>query len=52
MTILSRESVLAAYARALALNPDPSRAIVAVAQSLVLPVEVVAEVVADAEATV
>lgn len=45
MTIHPRESVLTAFARALALYPCRDSAAAAVAQSLGLPVEAVREVV-------
>lgn len=48
--IVSREAVRQAVARALVLDPgDTEAAIAAAAQSLGLPVEVVAEVVAEGE---
>lgn len=47
--IVSRDKVRQAYARALAMHPDADAAVAAVAQALGLPVEVVAEVVAEGE---
>ena len=50
MTIHPRQSVLAAFERALSLSPCRESAAAAVAQSLGLPVEAVLEVVAELEA--
>lgn len=45
--IIPRDRVIAAYQRALALDPDTELAIAAVAASLCLPAEAVADAVAD-----
>lgn len=49
MTIHPRQTVLAAFARALSLDPCRESAAAAVAQALGLPVEAVREVVGECE---
>ena len=50
MTIISKEKVIEAYKRALALDGYAPAAINTVAQALALPVETVAECVAEVQA--
>ncbi len=50
MTIITKEKVIEAYRRALALGGSAEEAVATVAQALALPVETVAECVAEVQA--